>query len=425
DKRPRVIGDAKGARATTLLATDPTFLPRLREAVGVPIRVIVHLRNPFDIVGSRVKRRGAKLDEAIDRIERLHGELVAAIGRLREDERLIQYHEDVVAEPAAAFRTMFEFLGVEPDERAVAACAAKLWQKPRAARKQAAWSDEATDRLRGLIRQSPIFGPYDEPARPEAVEVTAGEGADATASVSERASGDDRSGVFDRVERFALLLSPHARGVTRLAATLAQHADALLAGELIDDLYEVGYVRETYSASQLMAVVRHAHFLRAARDLRAEGDERRSVKVYRELAERRPTVVGVAPAGASLRALAARPEVVDALKRRVGRPMRAVVFTAKRGQDGGGDVRRVREAFADDEVMALSVEQMRDDPAGAFAELYTFLGVEPREAAVAGCVEAFEAAPASFAEDQPAWVKPAVWAKRRFPGLVDRARQWR
>ncbi|MEM0914420.1 MAG: hypothetical protein AAGK09_07395 [Planctomycetota bacterium] len=419
DKRPLVMGDAKGARATSLLAGDEAFAPRLREAMGVPIRAIVHLRNPFDIVGSRVKRRGRKLDEAIGRVELLHAELLTAVGRLADDERLIQHHEDVIADPAEAFRRMFAFLGVEPDERAVKACAAKLWQRPRTARTQADWSDDAVSRLRALIDTNPLLAPYREPARSfSSASVPAV--ATAEASTPARPRDEDRSGVFDRVERFVLLLSPHARGVVRLAGALSKHPELMIGTELVDGLYQLPCLIEPYDKAQLFAVIRHLSFLREAREQRDQGDDRRSVKVYEEIALRRPRVVGMAPCPRTLRWLAEQSDPVAVLQKRLGVPVLLKVWPSDDNSREGRWIDRVLQRQL---VSTFDLASAQNDLAWVFDGGFESMMLQPDLAATEACVAAYRALPEAFTERLPAWVGPAAWLKSRMPGVVAMVRR--
>ncbi|MEM1208141.1 MAG: hypothetical protein AAGI54_02630 [Planctomycetota bacterium] len=424
DKQPLVMGDAKGARATSLLADDETFLTRLREAVGVPIRAIVHLRNPFDIVGSRVKRRGRNLDEAIQRVELLHAELLKAVERLGEDERLIQHHEDVIGDPAGAFRRMFAFLGVKPDERVVKACAGKLWQRPRTARKQADWSADAIDRMRRLIDGNPLLAPYREPAEaftPTSVPAAAPD----SATDARRARDEDRSRLFDRVERFVLLLSPHARGVVQLAGVLSQHPEVMIGGELVDELYELPCLTEPYDGAQLLAVIRHLRFLREARDRHDQGDERRSVQVYRELAERRPRVMGLAPSPSTLRRMVHDSKwSALSLEKRLGLPVSCLLWSdTPRGTQRGG-VATLAGLFAPEDQHRLAADELLGEPRSSVEGVLHFLEVDESPSAIDACTASLsQDMRAGMTADLPAWVGPAAWLKSRAPGLVAKLRR--
>ncbi|MEZ5873901.1 MAG: hypothetical protein R3D30_03445 [Hyphomicrobiales bacterium] len=70
-KHPLVIGDAKGGASSRILASDPGVIDRLRAEVGVPLRVIFHVRHPFDVMATKI-RRHPRSQAAAEGIRSLH-----------------------------------------------------------------------------------------------------------------------------------------------------------------------------------------------------------------------------------------------------------------------------------------------------------------------------------------------------------------
>lgn len=161
EKYPEVIGDAKGTRTIGLVGGEDDYLENLRSRLaGVRLRFIVHLRNPFDALSTMVQKRGVPVDQAVDTFLELEKKIATAYFRLDEEERLLQRHEDVVADPEKHFINMFEFLGVEPLPDVVKVCAGKIWKKPNVTRKKITWPKRDVERLESCIRQSPIYSSY-------------------------------------------------------------------------------------------------------------------------------------------------------------------------------------------------------------------------------------------------------------------------
>jgi hypothetical protein len=81
----------------------------------------------------------------------------------------------------------------------------------------------------------------------------------------------------------------------------------------------------------------------------------------------------------------------------------------------------VYDAAAADARMLVTAEAMRRDPLATLAEVHRFLGVDPGASEARG--EGVEAAidVSAWRADLPAWVGPAAWVKRRWPGVVARA----
>jgi hypothetical protein len=123
-RRLVVIGDKKGGVSTWHLADEPDLLRRLREEVRLPLRVVYVTRSPLDNIGSMIKTMGYSLPEAVA-IWRRQVETVAWLReQLAPEELHVVSSEAVKVQPAACLRALCEFVGVEPLEDYLQACAA-------------------------------------------------------------------------------------------------------------------------------------------------------------------------------------------------------------------------------------------------------------------------------------------------------------
>jgi hypothetical protein len=161
DKHSDVIGDASGVRALKLLGEDNhDFINVIRDRLQMPLRVFIHLCNPFDTIATKVNRRGMTLKSAAKHFIRFDQMLSTINGRLSEEEKLIQRHEDVVKDPQYHFTKMYEFLGVEPISQVVNACAQKILAQPAQTINRVDWSRDMVKVLGKFIRKSPFFKSY-------------------------------------------------------------------------------------------------------------------------------------------------------------------------------------------------------------------------------------------------------------------------
>ncbi|MEM6334424.1 MAG: sulfotransferase [Planctomycetota bacterium] len=448
DKHPLVIGDAKGARTTGYLARYPEFADQLREAVGVPLRFIVHLRDPFDMVGSRVKRRGKALDDAIRLVRNIHDQTVIALSRLREDERLIQYHEDVIANPADAFRRMFEFLGVDPNPQVIEACAAKVWRKPHAARAAADWPKRQTQRVHDMIAQSPVLGRYAQPPR-----AIAAVPASPATPITPRPRHDDRSSYFDRLKTFCILASPSSRGVGRFALNLSSHPDVVMADEIVtgeitdaNDTPDTGPtpppsdLLDDYTAPQLYALIKQQHYRHCFRESRRAGSEVRANRIYKAVLDKRPTVIGSAPGLLTIQALSTQDHALDRLRDTLNLPLRVIFYfpllrkaeRQARAREAASwreanvhtmtqDLYALRDRLADDEHLTVAYDQLQQDPEDVFQKIYDFLGVPHQPDVVNHCAATFRKHPRAYIAKVPWWLKQARNLKQSLKnrGLID------
>lgn len=168
----RMIGDKQAAGATIRLGLKPHLLDRLRRTVGVPLRVIHVVRNPFDTITTMATR-------AADRVARKTGgprpdpDLGEAAGRfnalsrtvVRLQERLGDAvyelrHERFVADPAGRLRGLCAWLDLPVPDEYLAACASIVWDNPQRTRDREPWPDELRSSVDALIADSPHLSGY-------------------------------------------------------------------------------------------------------------------------------------------------------------------------------------------------------------------------------------------------------------------------
>jgi hypothetical protein len=171
----RVIGDKRGHRSTARLTDDPLLLDRLRRVVGVPIRVVLVTRNPFDNITTMARRRAeaatrrkgravdvtaVRLGWTIDRYAELCSGVDAVRRRLAPEERHDVVYEDFVADPRTSLAALCRFLGVDADAAYLDDCAGIVWPQARRARDAVEWSDADRQRVAAVIDTYPVLSGY-------------------------------------------------------------------------------------------------------------------------------------------------------------------------------------------------------------------------------------------------------------------------
>lgn len=156
----RVLGDSRARTTAHILATDPGVADRIRNGFGLRLRLIVHVRNPFDMVATSVRRRDLPTDSAIQQIEACAEALDRCLAHLPADELRPQRHEDFLAEPAAALSAICRHVGIEPYESYLADCVSILFPASRRTRDALSWSREAKVRIEAMIERYSFFVGY-------------------------------------------------------------------------------------------------------------------------------------------------------------------------------------------------------------------------------------------------------------------------
>lgn len=165
-RRLRVIGDKDGARDTTRLRRQPGLLRRLRTTVGVPVRVIHVVRNPYDIITTGLRRREERgesttLEEAmawgvrsLQMVERVMADLPP------ETVHTVRL-EDLTADPVPALERICRHLGVAADPEYLERCSRLVFPAPRRTRDSGVWTADRVDRVRTeMIDRFGFLGGY-------------------------------------------------------------------------------------------------------------------------------------------------------------------------------------------------------------------------------------------------------------------------
>lgn len=158
--RLRVIGDKRGGAVTRCLGQHPDFLARVRALVGVPLRLIHVVRNPFDNVAAISLWQHLSLEDSA-RFYFDHCAVTAGLATLcAEDELLTVHHEEMLRDPAATLARLCASLGLDPDPGYVASCCSIVFPQPTQTRHKVAWPDGLIDSVAARARSFPQLAGY-------------------------------------------------------------------------------------------------------------------------------------------------------------------------------------------------------------------------------------------------------------------------
>ena len=126
----KVIGDKIWNPATLLLHGDNRLINNLSELLGVKIRLIHALRNPFDVIATMTKKSGATIrDRTIWYF--MHLEAINGIEDRLDLESLIHvYHENMINLPAENLFEICNFLDIDYSDEYLNVCSKKLFLEP-------------------------------------------------------------------------------------------------------------------------------------------------------------------------------------------------------------------------------------------------------------------------------------------------------
>jgi Sulfotransferase family len=137
----RVIGDKRGGALTRSIAAHPDFLDRLRSLVGIPIRLVHVVRDPFDNIAAISKLRDLSLSDSADYYF-LHCRTTSELSALCEPGELITVrHEDMIRDPAATLAELCRFLGLDLYPGYIEDASSILYLTPSGSGRKAVWPE--------------------------------------------------------------------------------------------------------------------------------------------------------------------------------------------------------------------------------------------------------------------------------------------
>ncbi len=156
----QVIGDKKGGMALALLAQNEELLTGLHHIVGVPLRLLHVVRNPFDNITTISRRSELELEKAMD----YYFSLVETAAKVRRQcpqfQCLDLRHETLVDDPRGTLQEILDHLGLEPLEDYFENCAQIVYRSPNKSRRKGAWKPALIRQVEAEMVKYPFLAGY-------------------------------------------------------------------------------------------------------------------------------------------------------------------------------------------------------------------------------------------------------------------------
>lgn len=154
-----VIGDKRGAGSTKRLRAHPELLGRLRRLVGVDVRMVHVIRDPFDTIASMHRRGRRPLATSVHRFFDLCA--TNATIRDRDPDAVIDVRlEALVASPTEVVRRLTGFLGLDVSEAYLESCSAVVFDAPKRTRSTVAWPADLVAEVERRMQAYPFLEGY-------------------------------------------------------------------------------------------------------------------------------------------------------------------------------------------------------------------------------------------------------------------------
>ncbi len=160
----RVIGDSNVTN--NYLRRRPELLPRLREVMGLPVRLVHVVRNPYDNISTMSIRNRLTLQEAADRYFSLCEGAATIQAASAAGDWFDLRHEDLLDDPTILLDRLCTFVGVPAHQGYLDACAGVLYRSPHQSRREVDWSPEMIQQVQDRLQPFAFLHGYsfEEPA---------------------------------------------------------------------------------------------------------------------------------------------------------------------------------------------------------------------------------------------------------------------
>lgn len=144
----KVIGDKKAALSAIKISKNPQLLEQIKNTVGVPIKIIHIMRNPYDNITTMFKKSDRKKTNALNFRETIeyYFSLCDDISKIKqlvsEDSVFDIKQESVINNPQKNIKEFCAFLNLEADEAYLQDCASIIFKSPKKTRETVDWKSE-------------------------------------------------------------------------------------------------------------------------------------------------------------------------------------------------------------------------------------------------------------------------------------------
>ena len=157
----RIIGDKRGGGSVRKLHRDSQLMERLRARVGIEIKFIHVVRNPYDNISTLfLKSKGRDLSECIDYYFSMADGVADLKKRIADREIVDVLHESVIHDPVCSLRNLCGFLGVDAPRDYLDDCASVVFDSPHKTRRNAPWNAELVEVVGKKMKGYPFLAGY-------------------------------------------------------------------------------------------------------------------------------------------------------------------------------------------------------------------------------------------------------------------------
>jgi hypothetical protein len=160
-KRLTVIGDKKGGGSVLILGRHPHLLQQMRDTMGIPIKFIHVIRNPYDNISSMYLRGS---EGSLQRAAMAYFGMAQTVAKLKTQirpENIFDIRQEaIIADPMAQLRSLCRFLSLDQTEDYLRDCASIVYASLPKSRLKVPWTDEVIASVKLQMEQFDFLSGY-------------------------------------------------------------------------------------------------------------------------------------------------------------------------------------------------------------------------------------------------------------------------
>ncbi|HEC43785.1 MAG TPA: sulfotransferase [Bacteroides sp.] len=166
--RIQIIGDKLGGKTSKILMNSPDLLDKLKTELGIDIKIIHVVRNPFDTISTMAKRSleentSTSKEPDLQGFSSRYFQRTEVVERLKKEAKYTMYdlyHEEFIDNPQHELKKLLVYLDLTWDEEYLLSCSKIVYKSPHKSRNHYAWPKELKKETQNRINQIQFLSRY-------------------------------------------------------------------------------------------------------------------------------------------------------------------------------------------------------------------------------------------------------------------------
>jgi hypothetical protein len=158
--QPKVLGNSKAAYTSRVIANNPEVINTFESSLGVPVKFVNVIRNPFDMIASGLQRRNISFESLWPKFEAMTNTVSNVIKILNNHEVLQLRQENFLNDPDREIARLLKFAALSYDSMFITTIKNHLYTAPDKSRYRSLEVKRNRKKIEALISRNDFFEGY-------------------------------------------------------------------------------------------------------------------------------------------------------------------------------------------------------------------------------------------------------------------------